>query len=125
MKGSKPHTNDSGMALLIVLWFVLVMGILSAMIMGRGDESAHKALTQSDVRHAKNMADGGVYRALSLLMAGDIDQDALRDGFRYQLVHDDVLLNIHIRSENRKLDPNTANENALNEPNSKLSGLYG
>lgn len=104
---------ECGMALLLVLWFVLVMSMITAMTMSRESESTRHNLAYHDASTAQHMAAGGIYRALALLMEDDWQEQLPANGLAIDMDHNAGRIRIHIMRENRKLDPAMAPDDAL------------
>ena len=104
---------QSGVALIMVLWVLLLVTITSGAfaLMARMDQlEAHSVMWSTRARLA---AEAGINMAV-LHLRDPIDESRwVPDGRIYQLVYEDVLLEIEVTDERGKININDANEEAL------------
>jgi len=111
-------TRNRGIALVVVLWTLAVLGILaSSFLAGMRTELrlAHNLLAATQ---ARQLADAGIARALYDLLYPDPAQRPVADGDPHTMTVDAAVVTIRIVDESAKLDLNKA-------PVELLTGLFG
>lgn len=105
--------RQSGVALIMVLWVVLLVTITSGAfsLMARMDQlEAHTAMWSTRARLA---AEAGINFAVLSLRDRNDETRWVADGRPYQIMYEDVLLEIEVTDERGKVNINNADETAL------------
>lgn len=105
--------TQSGVALIMVLWILLLVTISTGAytLMARMDQlEAHTVLWSTRARLA---AEAGLNIALLALRDPEDEQRWIPDGRPYELIYDDVHLELQITDERGKLNINNAEEATL------------
>jgi len=111
----KPPHRQSGIALVMVLWILLLVTISTSAytLMARMDQlEAHTVMWGTRARMG---AEAGVNLAVLALRDPDEMTRWIPDGRSYELQYHDVRLEIRVTDERGKLDINSANEGTLQQ----------
>jgi general secretion pathway protein K len=109
----KLRRDQSGVALVMVLWILLLVTISTGAytLMARMDQlEAHTVLWGTRARLA---AEAGMNMAVLSLRDPDDDLRWIADGRPYALVYDDARIEVQVTDERGKLNINNANEETL------------
>jgi len=105
--------GQRGVALILVLWFIVLLGVLALGLSKMSRNNALIARQLSGVTQARQLAEGGVQLALAnLLMASD-EERLLGDGEEFALSFEQGKVELVLWNESGKIDINYANEALL------------
>jgi len=108
-----PTQGQRGVALILVLWFIVLLGVLALGLSKMSRNNALIARQLSGVTQARQLAEGGVQLALAnLLMASDGER-LLGDGEVFALSFEQGKVELLLWNESGKIDINQASEALL------------
>ncbi len=108
-----PAQVQRGVALILVLWFIVLLGVLALGLSKMSRNNALIARQLSGVTQARQLAVGGVQLALAnLLMARD-EERLLGDGEVFTLSFEQGKVELILSNESGKIDINQASEALL------------
>ncbi|MCH8202612.1 MAG: general secretion pathway protein GspK [Proteobacteria bacterium] len=113
-RGIRLHRDrESGAALVLVLWFTLVISLIAAAVAGTGQSDARIAINLVQAAKAEALADGGLQMALAALARRETNDPWPIDGTPREVQLEDAVIRIEIRDEGEKLNLNTAGQEDL------------
>lgn len=108
-----PAQWQRGVALILVLWFIVLLGVLALGLSKVGRNNALIARQLSSLTQARHLAEGGVQVVLAnLLMASD-EERLLADGEVFSLSLEQGTVELLLWNESGKIDINQASEALL------------
>lgn len=105
--------RESGAALVLVLWFTLIISLIAAAVAGTGQSDARIAINLVQAAKAEALAEGGLQMALAALARSETDDPWPIDGTPREVQLEDAVIRIEIRDEGEKLNLNTAGREDL------------
>ncbi len=106
IRGSGPiessGSGESGAALVLVMWFTLIISLIAAAVASTGQSNARIAVNLAQSAKAQALAEGGLQMALAALSLRETDDPWLIDGSPRQVRLEEALLVIEIRDEAEK-----------------------
>lgn len=105
--------DERGAALVLVLWFTLLIGLVAAAVAGTGQSNARIAINQLQAAQAEALAEGGLEIAMAALRRTRTDDPWPIDGTPREVSLEPGRLVIEILAEDEKLNLNSAGEEAL------------
>ena len=109
--------DESGIALVLVLWVVTLMALVAASSLGSTRTQLELARNTVENAKAEALADGGVYRAVLALLEPDLRQGWRADGTAYDFILADGRIEVSVQDEAGKIGLNVA-------PEEELRGLF-
>jgi general secretion pathway protein K len=102
------HGNrESGMALLVVLWTLLLLAVIAASLGTQARKQGYLARNAAALARAEAAADGGVVRGVAALMDPSVEQRWAADGSPHRFMLDGIEIEVRIVDEAGKVDLNT------------------
>ena len=105
--------RESGAALVLVLWFTLIISLIAAAVAGTGQSDARIAINLVQAAKAEALADGGLQMALAALARSETNDPWPIDGTPREVRLEDAVIRIEIRDEGQKLNLNSAGQEDL------------
>lgn len=102
-----------GFALVMVLWFVLLMTVMALGVVGISRSSIQMVKQHIGVIEAKYLAQAGMELVMANLMMASEKEKLLGSGHAYKLTFDEGDVRTVLQDETGKIDINTANEELL------------
>ncbi len=105
--------RESGAALVLVLWFTLIISLIAAAVAGTGQSDARIVINLIQAAKAEALADGGLQMALAALARSETNDPWPIDGTPREVQLEDAVIRIEIRDEGKKLNLNSASRQEL------------
>lgn len=105
--------RESGAALVLVLWFTLIISLIAAAVAGTGQSDARIAINLVQAAKAEALADGGLQMALAALARRETNDPWPIDGTPREVQLEEAVIRIEIRDEGEKPNLNTASQEDL------------
>lgn len=105
--------RESGAALVLVLWFTLIISLIAAAVAGTGQSDARIAINLVQAAKAEALADGGLQMALAALSRIETKDPWPIDGTPREVLLEEAVIRIEIRDEGEKLNLNSASREEL------------
>ena len=102
-----------GVALILVLWFIVLLGVLALGLSKMSRNNALIARQLSGVTQARQLAEGGVQLAWANLLMASEEERLLGDGESFSLSFEQGKVELILRNESGKIDINQASEALL------------
>ena len=102
-----------GVALILVLWFIVLLGVLALGLSKMSRNNALIARQLSGVTQARQLAEGGVQLAWANLLMASEEERLLGDGEAFALSFEQGKVELILRNESGKIDINQASEALL------------
>ncbi len=102
-----------GVALILVLWFIVLLGVLALGLSKMSRNNALIARQLSGVTQARQLAEGGVQLAWANLLMASEEERLLGDGEAFSLSFEQGKVELILRNESGKIDINQASEALL------------
>jgi general secretion pathway protein K len=112
-RAAAPRTTDRGIALVIVLWAVVLLGIMAQAFVAEIRTETKLTRNLVDDSAAKALADGGVYAAIGRLSEEQALPNAGSGSLPPSWQTADGLVEIAVQDEDGKIDLNTAGDELL------------
>lgn len=107
------HSQQKGIALVLVLWVALLMSVIAGgFALSARTESVQSRILFNQVQ-AEFLAEAGLNRAVFELRNPDPETRWIADGRSYEFTLDEAKINVQITDESGKIDLNLANEELL------------
>lgn len=107
------HSQQKGIALVLVLWVALLMSVIAGgFALSARTESVQSRILFNQVQ-AEFLAEAGLNRAVFELRNPDPETRWIADGRSYEFTLDETKINVQITDESGKIDLNLANEELL------------
>lgn len=107
------NDQESGAALVLVLWFTLIISLIAAAVAGTGQSDARIVINLVQAAKAEALADGGLQMALAALARRETNDPWPIDGTPREVQLEEAVIRIEIRDEGEKLNLNTAGQEDL------------
>jgi general secretion pathway protein K len=105
--------DQSGIALVLVLWVVTLLALVAASSLGSTRTQLELARNTVENAKAEALADAGVYRAMLALLEPDFGQGWRADGTPYDFILADGRIEVSVQDEAGKIGLNVASEEQL------------
>jgi general secretion pathway protein K len=112
-RATPPRTTDRGIALVVVLWAVVLLGIMAQAFVAEIRTETKLTRNLVDDSAAKALADGGVYIAIGRLSEEQALLNADGGSLPPSWQTADGLVDIAVQDEDGKIDLNTASDELL------------
>lgn len=107
------HSQQKGIALVLVLWVALLMSVIAGgFALSARTESVQSRILFNQLQ-AEFLAEAGLNRAVFELRNPDPETRWIADGRSYEFTLDEAKINVQITDESGKIDLNLANEELL------------
>lgn len=114
--------QQRGIALVIVLWLVVLLGIIAAGHARNVRSETQLAMRQLESARARALAEAGIHRAIFALLVADSGTDWPVDGTQQRINIDDRDVDVAIRDATGLVDLNAAGASLLGELHAATGG---
>jgi general secretion pathway protein K len=104
---AKEGRRESGMALLVVLWTLMLLGVIAASLSTQARKQGYLARNAVTLARVEVAADGGIVRGVIGLLDPRTELRWVPDGSPHQFKLDGVQVEVRIVDEAGKVDINT------------------
>ncbi|HLB31485.1 MAG TPA: hypothetical protein VJN91_08150 [Gammaproteobacteria bacterium] len=113
MRYRRTKNDQTGMALVIVLWMMALLTLLAAGFSRMTRTEIVVVSQQAEQARVRAMAEAGVWLAIHDLLSVEVDRDWVCDGREYVLPWHDGALRLRLQDEAGRIDLNTARAELL------------
>ena len=113
MKFGKTYSRESGVALVVTLWALILVSILAAGVINSSRTARALAVNERERATAQAAADAGVNRALFMLLNSRSSVHWRADGSKHNFIIGDIDISLTVQDEGGKLDLNRGAPNLL------------
>ncbi len=104
---SAAENRETGMALLVVLWTLLLLSVIAASLSSQARKQGYLARNASMLARSEAAAEGGIVRGVAALLDPRVEMRWAADGSPHRFVLDGVSIEVRIIDEAGKVDLNT------------------
>lgn len=113
MTSAGPEERDSGFALILVVWFLVLIAAIGAYLVANGRAEVAVARNVDAAASAEALADAGIARAVFNQTDPTISNRWKLDGAAHQIAMPSGAVEIHLADEAQKINPNLASSALL------------